>query len=307
MKTQSWLGGLLALQLLLAAALSLNSLRERSADVSTPFLDFAVSDVDRIVIDDNASNSTTLARSGADWGLASLADLPANKAKADALLETLGGLQTTMPVVSTDAGRERFDVSAEKFQRRLRLYDGEELLGEYFFGTSPGFRRTHGRRSGDDEVYALAFNNFDLPGDGNDWLDKTLLGAGTLQRIKGVDYELSKEGDAWQMAATEADAPPTLATAKVDELVNALESLRVLRAEGGLPEGERVVVEVTNGDGALQYEFATADSKYYVKRSDLEQAFTISQTDYERITGKTRAILLEMPEPAEGASEDAPA
>lgn len=306
MKTQTWLGGLLALQLVLAAGLALNGLHERSADGSAPLLDFAGADVDRIVIDDNASNSTTLARNADGWRLASLADLPANKAKADSLLEALAGLKTTLPVVSTAAGRERFEVTEDKYQRRLRLYDGEELLGEYFFGTSPGFRRTHGRRAEDDAVYALTFNNFDLPGDSNDWLDKTLLGAAGVQKVKGTDYELNKSGESWQLTAADStEVAPQVDASKVTELVNALESMRVLRAEDGLPEGERVVVDVTTESGELRYEFATADSKYYVKRSDLDRAFTISQTDYERIAGKTRELLIGAPTAPEAEGADA--
>ena len=308
MKTQTWLGGLLALQLLLAAGLALNSLRERGADTTAPLLDFATVDVDRIVIDDNASNSTTIAREGDGWQLESLSDLPANKTKTDNLLETLAGLKTTMPVVSTEAGRERFEVTEEKFQRRLRLYDGETLLGEYFFGTSPGFRRTHGRRADDDEVYALAFNNFDLPGDGNDWLDKTLLSADKVEKIKGPDFELTKNGDAWQLAAASStEVAPQVDAAKANELAAALEGLRVMRAEDAMPEGERVVVEVTTGDETLTYEFASMESKYYVKRSDLDHTFTISQSDYERIAGKTRDTLIGVPAPVEGEADDAKA
>jgi hypothetical protein len=304
MKTQTWLGGLLALQLVLAAGLALNGLRERTTDIAAPLLDFATADVDRIVIDDNASKSTTLTRDDGGWQLASLSGLPANKAKATSVLDTLAGLRTTMPVASTAAGRERFEVSEGKFQRRLRLYDGEKLLGDYYFGTSPGFRRTHGRRAGDDEVYALAFNNFDLPGDSNDWLDKALLGASGVQKVKAADYELSRNGDTWQLAAAdENEVAPQVDAGKVGELVNALESMRVLRAEDGLPEGERVVVEVTTDDGNLRYEFAADDSKYYVKRSDLDRAFTISKTDYDRIAGKTRALLVN----GEAAAEDSAA
>lgn len=292
MTTQTWLGGLLALQLVLATGLALDGLRERSADAAAPLLDFETAAVDRIIVDDNASKSTTLTRDDEGWQIASVEDLPANDAKADNMLDTLAGLRTTMPVVSTAAGRERFEVTEENFQRRLRLYDGDDLLGEYFFGTSPGFRRTHGRRADDDEVYALAFNNFDLPADANDWLDKTLLSAGDVTAIKGTDYQLSRNGDSWQLAAADAnEVAPQVDRSKVDELVNALESMRVLRVEDGLPEGERVVVEVTTKDGDFRYEFATADSKYYVKRSDLDRAFTISQTDYERIAGTTREML----------------
>ena len=303
MNTKNWLGGLLAVQLALAAGLALNTLRERSVDTSAPLLDFATTDVDRIVIDDNASKSTTLALDGESWELESLNGLPANQSKTRSLLESLAALKTTTPVVSTAAGRERFEVTEDNFQRRLRLYDGEELLGEYYFGTSPGFRRTHGRRADDDAVYALSFNNFDLPGDSNDWLDKTLLSSGDATTIKGPDFELSLDGDAWTLADA-ADGDAQLDAAKANELVSALESLRVLRAEDGLPEGERIVIEVATEDASYHYEFATANDKYYVKRSDLDGAFTISKTDYDRIAGKDRAALLTDPAASTQAEPD---
>jgi hypothetical protein len=305
MNTRQLLGGLLAAQLVLAAALSFNTLRERGADASAPLLDFPVADVDRIVIDDDAMKSTTLARAGEGWQLDSLSDLPANNAKTDGLLQSLADLRTTMPVVSTAAGRARFEVTEDKFQRRLRLYDGEKLLGEYFFGTSPGFRRTHGRRAEDDAVYALAFNNFDLPGDGNDWLNKSLLAAEKPQSVRGADFELRKNGDAWSLA--DVEAAEQLDVAKVNELVSALESLRVLRAEDTMPEGDWVEIGVSGAGTEWQYEFLDADGKYYVKRSDQQRAFTISQTDYERIAGKTRASLVAAPAADDSAGGDAKA
>lgn len=293
MKTQTWLGGLLAAQLLLATALSLNALRNSGTDAAAPLLDFQTTEVNRIVIDDNAGKSTTLARDGEGWRLDGL-ELPANTGKAANLLEALAGLKTTLPVVSTAAGRDRFEVTEDKFQRRLRLYDGENLLGEYFFGTSPGFRRTHGRRAEDDAVYALAFNNFDLPGDSNDWLDKSLLAAESPQKIRAADYEISKTNDAWELSGS-ADGEQ-LDAAKANELASALGGLRVLRAEDTMPEGEWIEVGVTTADGDWQYEFLSADGKYYVKRSDQPRAFTISQADYDRIAGKSRANLLSAPE-----------
>lgn len=305
MNTRNLLGGILAAQLVLAGALSLHTFRERGADPSAPLLDFATADVDRIEIDDNASKSTALAHDGESWQLASLAGLPANATKTDTLLDTLAGLRTTMPVVSSASGRERFEVTEDKFQRRLRLYDGEELLGEYYFGTSPGFRRTHGRRAEDDEVYALAFNNFDLPGDSNDWLDKSLLAAGAPEKITGPGFELRKEGDTWQLG--DLAEGEQLDMAKANELASALASLRVLRAEDTMPEGEWVEVGVTTGEGELRYEFLGQDGKYYVKRSDQPRVFTISQADHDRIAGKTREALIGAPGDDAAVSADAPA
>jgi hypothetical protein len=275
--------------------------------VAEPLLDFATADVDRIVIDDN-TNTATLERNNDGWQLGEPAMLPAERSRIEGLLASLESLQTTWPVVSSDAGRERFEVSEDKFQRRLQLYDGDELLGEYFFGTSPGFRRTHARRADDAEVYALAFNNFDLPADANDWLAKDLLSVAMPIHIAGPDFGISKENDMWQLdAAGGADEAGEINASVADELVSAFSSLRVLRAETAMPEGERVSFSVAAADGEWRYEFTSANSKYYVKRSDRDHAFTISQTDYERITGKGLDELLVAPaaEDAEDTDENA--
>src|SRR5690606_32957336 len=121
-----------------------------------------------------ADADTQLQKQSESWQLQEHA-LPANSSKVQSLLDTLAGLETTWPVAETASSRERFEVSDDRFQRKLQLYQGEQLLGEYYFGSSPGFRRTHARRAGEDAVYSLAFNSVDLPAQQSDWLDKTLL------------------------------------------------------------------------------------------------------------------------------------
>lgn len=288
MKTTSLLGGLLVAQLVLAGALMLG--RDAGTVEARPLLNFPASEVDRIVIDDN-SNSSTLQLADGQWQLAEAGSLPANSSRISGLLDNLTALSTTWPVASTTASHERFEVAEDKFQRRLRLYQDEQLLGEYYFGTAPAFRQTHGRRADEDEVYALAINNFDLPGDSNDWLDKSLVSAGGPESIEGPDFALSRNGEQWQLA----DGPGSAALAEpdlkeVDALVSALANLRVLRVEDA-PAGEVVQLAVSAEDGQWRYEFVQADSKYYVRRSDRPQSFTISQSDFERIAGKRRADL----------------
>ena len=291
MKTQTWLGALLVAQLLLALGLYANS-RSESGNLAEPLLDFPVADIDRIEIDDR-TNMTTLVKRDDQWLLTSPAELPASQTRVSSLLATLAGLQTGWPVVNTDSGRERFEVTEDNYQRQLGLYQGDELLDIWFFGTSPGFRKTHSRRDGNDEVYALAFNNFDLPADPNDWLDKTLLSSGTPESIKGPDFELVKMGEQWQLAAgAEENDASMLNQEQAGELAQAFSNLRVLRVENGLPEGERATFEVSSDTGTWEYQFVTADDRHYVKRTDREQAFTISQADYERIVNLTRDKLL---------------
>jgi hypothetical protein len=294
MQTRTILGATLAAQLLVAGALILSNAGSEASRSAEPWLTFAAANVDRIVIAD-ASGSATLGKSADSWQLSDLQQLPANGSRITTLLDNLAKLTTRWPVAESESGRERFEVTEAKFQRHLRLYDGDTLLGDYYFGTSPGFRQTHARRAGEDEVYALAFKNFDLPVDDNDWLDKGLLKVSDIDRIEGEGFELTRSGDDWQLAAGNEPDIAALDGSKAKSLASALQNLQVLRVADSVPAGETRTLTAKAGNKAWTFRFTKVESTYYVQRLDREHAFTISSADYDRIASITRGALLQEP------------
>lgn len=294
-KTQQWLGGILAAQILLGAGLLFGS-GWQDGRAPEPLLDFAVDSVDRLVIS-SAEDSTSLRRSGGEWQLQEHA-LPVNGTKVQGLLDSLAALETAWPVAETASSRERFEVSDKRFQRKLQLYQGERLLGEYYFGTSPGFRRTHGRRAGENAVYSLAFNSVDLPATESDWLDKTLLALNQPTRIQGPDFVLTRDGEDWKLEPAEGeDAAPELDKSKAQDLVSAFDNLRVLR-RAALPQaedGEAIEVypfEVVDADGTWLYRFTRTGDTRLAQRQDRELHFAVGSYDFDRIAGITRGDLV---------------
>jgi hypothetical protein len=305
MQMRSLLTGLLAAQVVLAGSLFMYNQSQRSNEPAVPLLGFAAADVDKIVVRDSA-NSATLLRQGDDWKLEEFGGLPANDSRITTLLDNLAALKTQWPVVNSAAGRERFEVSEDKFQRHLALYQGDQLLGEYYFGTSPGFRQTHARRADDDEVYALAFNNVDLPVDDNDWLQKDLLAIGEVTAIKGVDFELMQQDGAWQLQPPPAATETALDADKAKAMASALQNLRVQRVADSPPAGDTVTLTATSAEGSRDYLFTKTGAQYFVKRGDLEQVFTISAADYDKLGAITRASLLQaLPETTEESASAA--
>ncbi len=304
MQTKIVLGATLAAQLLLAGALFANRAGNEAAQAPAPWLEFPAGDVTRIVIAD-ANDSTTLARTSERWQLSDMQQLPANQDRITTLLDDFGKLNTRWPVAQSASGRERFEVSEEKFQRHLQLYNGDSLLGDYYFGTSPGLRQTHARRAGEDAVYAMAFNNFDLPVDANDWLDKGLLKMSDVDRIEGSDYVVTRNGDDWQLTPRNEPDATALDSAKAKSLASALQNLQVLGVAASVPESDTRSITAGSGNSSWVLRFTKADSTYYVQRSDIEQAFTISAADYYRIAGLNRGSLLQAPLPTPAAEATA--
>ncbi len=286
-KYHSWLAGLLAVQVVLAGGLFWYKEQAIPEATNEPLLSFEPAAINKLVIAD-ADSSVTLQKSGDQWQLPGLHNLPGVDQKVPELLNKLKEAKVRWPVATTESSRERFEVDEKKFQRRVEVFAGDKKMGEVLLGTSPGFRKVHVRRPDDNEIYAVNLNTFDMPVADTEWLDKTLLGAKDLKNIKGPDYELQKTDDQWNLAgsATEAiDAENVKVDAqKAQELANALSNLRIVDVAEKQPEGEPVVITVSTGAGEMQYEFLKAEDGYFVKRSDQSQVFTLSQFDYDRIT-----------------------
>ena len=305
---QMALSGVLALQLVLAAGLFWESSSRKQAQTkSTPLVQAETDALQRLEIVGDGK-SVTLVKQEDQWQLPQLHDLPVNRDKLDGLLEKLGALQGNWPIATSNSARERFEVAEEKFRKHLKLYTavGEEPVVELFVGTSPGFRKVHVRRAGDDAIYAVELNSFDLPEKADSWLDKTLLAAGDLTRIQGPDYTLEKGGDGWEFAAGDSEEIPAVDPGKARELASALEKLRITHVVDKAPQLEETEIVVELHGGERRYHFASADDKYYVRRDDRNQLFEISQYDFDRVMDKhhQNLVLVERDEEEQTAEEE---
>lgn len=297
------LAGVFAAQMLLAGLLYWQGQNGQAQSQAEPLLSFAAAEVDRVVIADG-DQSLTLHKQDGQWQLPDLQQLPGAADKMDELLERLTAIQLTWPVATTTGAHTRFEVADEKFQRRIEVFSGDKKQGEFFLGTSPGFRKVHARRAGESEVFAVNLNTFDLPVAANEWLDKSLIAATNPQSISGVDYTLQKSGDAWTLAEPTAEGEQAVNEQQANNLAKALTGLRVQTLASDLPDTEAVVIAVKDDKAEWRYEFMQADNNYYVKRSDKEAVFTISQSDYERITGVRQPQLALKEKEEKGEASD---
>lgn len=228
-KRIGWLGGLLAAQLLIVAGLLVGSVTESDAEAER-FLAFDPAAVTKFTVAE-ADEAVLLLREGdgdaAAWRLES--GLPADADKAKELLDEFADMAAPWPVATSSDSAERFEVTESAHQRRLTLENADEVLADFFLGTSPGYQRVHARAAGEDEIYSLDFSNYEAPTDTDQWLDKALLasiGEPSSIALEGA-WRLAKSEDQWLLDDAPADAEAA------DKLAGRFEDLRVLGIVSG--------------------------------------------------------------------------
>ena len=212
------LTGLLAVQLLLIGFLLL---RGGSEPTATALLDFEADDVMSISIEDGDGNRVALDRTDAGWRLG---EVPADADKVTGVIESLAGGAAGWPVATSEDSQARFEVTAEAFQRRVRFDGASGELATLYIGSSPGFRRVHARRDGEDAVFSIDFAVHELPADRDDWLNTQLLRTEGISRVVFPDGQVLAldDGGIWSLDGGAVDESAT------EEFVNRIARLSVL-------------------------------------------------------------------------------
>ena len=262
-----------------------------------PLISFNADLLDEIYISDRDDNEVILVRQGDEWLLPDLEDLPADDKMVRGLIEALAYQPHGRPLADTIPARQRFQVAAYLYQRRLTLVGEGELLGTIYLGTSPGFRRVHARNDAAGEIYSVNFNNFDAPASASAWLKRALLHINDAEAIQGPGFSLSRNGNTWVNAA--GIAPDRR---ELEALLLALASQQI---DGVADEDEQrslaemtpsFALDIETPDGVEHLEYFALEEGRFVFSRRYPLFFTLSDYDFDRITG-IDATLLAPPSP----------
>ncbi len=276
-----WLAGLVIFQLLLVGLVSLGSDDQQQA---RQLLDIQADAVSGFSITDAEGNTVKLSRGESGWRLG---EHPADDGKVTAAIESLASGAASWPVATSVSSQERFEVTADVFQRRVRFNSGDDLLAELYLGTSPGFRRVHARRDGEDAVYSIDYVLSDLPMTQSDWLDKNLFQTDTVTSVElptGQVLSRNESGD-WFVNGEATDA------AAMGRYLNRIMDLSVLglfepaSSEDAVVLGEPAVVRVEDAQGSheLSFSFNEADDEYVLSSDRLPGQFIVASYIVEQI------------------------
>ncbi len=295
------LGGVFVVQLLIVAWLLVSD--STLEDQGGALFDVDAAAIDSFVISDGTSQ-VTLRRAGEGW---QVGDWPADTTKAGELVSEFADMSAPWPVATTADSAARFEVTAEKFQRRIAFMSGETAAATVFLGTSPGYQRVHARIDGSDDVYAIPFSNFKAPVAESDWLDKTLLASeGTVRTVaSSKGFELKRGDEGWLVDGEAADQDAAQA------YVERFENLRVLNVVAELPEGveDKGQLDLSDDTGSLQLSFLHAgeEDDYFVRSSRRDGVFEIATYIAEQLLADKDSLLpdvLDAPEAPDVPEEE---
>ena len=281
------LGVLLVVQLVLVAIALVIPLGD---DDSAPqLLAFTSEQIDRLEIHDG-SDEVVIRSEASGWRVAGV---KADADKISDMLERLAGIDAPWPVATSSASAARFEVSADDYQRRLRLYSADEQIAEVFLGTSPGYERVHARRSGSDEVFSVQLSNYELSADVDSWMDKAVLAMDApptrIEMRKQVDdnievLESGDEGWLYNGAAADQDAAATYA--------NRFTTLRVLGLASPAVDGAAPPTAI----GQLQVANEAENVTFLISRQGEEDDYFItvqgSEVSYRLATYIAEQLLM---------------
>jgi hypothetical protein len=298
------LSGVLALQLVLALALTFSGTDYAAYKADEPLLAFDNDKVDQIVIDETGANSVTLKKHDGQWLIPAMADFPAEQARVTGLLDKIGALKKGWPVATTSDAAKRFKVAAEDHERRIVLKSGDQELATLLIGSSPTYRQAHVRTASADEIYSAEISAYEAGARGEEWVDKTYLDIpqDKIASISIGDVVLEQKDGKFTLAGLSADqkAKPAELPPIVSAVTNP--SFDVVQGKGkdALAKLEaadfEVTVKRTEGEPViLKYKKEGDGGAYLFASSAHPYVFRVAASTIKPLADAKREKLIEAP------------
>ena len=279
----------LLLILQLGIIVALYGPREGNTPVFGTFLALSASDIKEVHISDGDSE-VQLRRDDATW---TAAGLPVDAGRVQRLLVALRQ-DPGFRIADSSSAPTRFSVAEDHFERRIDLHSAAGDARVYL-GNAPSFGKTHARRDGEDGVYALSLNSFDVPADLSGWLDHSLLARSNLAALELYGARFEHGDDGWERE----DGTP-VDSATLEPLLEALARLQVTGVADPAAVDDEVdeSLHLTIDGSELRLLHDSDDERYYLHSERYDTLFDLSSLDAERLLEGARALGDEAPTPA---------
>ncbi|MDZ7748548.1 MAG: DUF4340 domain-containing protein [Halofilum sp. (in: g-proteobacteria)] len=287
------LGGLLAAQLVLAAALHLGDANRAAAAEGSqqPLASFERSAIDAVRIEGGDGNTLRVARGDDGWQLPGSDGFPARKQSVERLLRDLSGFEQRLPVARSASAHERFKVGAQSYVRRVTLLAGGEPQATVLFGSSAGTGRVYARAEGQDMVYEVRFPLWHAAVDASKWHDTSLVGvepSSVVQaRLPGFLVRRDDSGQGWKVVADGNGGATSADPGAAAKLVRQLAQPGFQRVARASPPdaAPALAYTLTTREGRevrYRYYGASGDGQPRLFRADQPWAYTVKAKQLAR-------------------------
>ena len=228
------------------------------------------------------------------WQDADLENFPVNQYKLTEFLSKITDLKRGLPVSFSEGSHERFEVSEEDYKIKVsvRKTDGASLV--LFFGKPATIRQSYVRLAGEDSVYIVDVESWELDASRDNWLDKGYLRI-SPENVSAIildDMTFKRKGNLFRLEAENYDQ------SKVDKFLENLTDLQLSHfvqeeelSKDGTGFEELFKYEKEDGSSGQVITMSTSDpeTSYFVRRTDKKGTFKIAAEIVEEI----RAASLE--------------
>lgn len=300
---------LLILQICLAVAFNTSDNSLENAAPGSPFATFKPDTVSTIDITGDKAEHLVLERTKSGWIIPSYFSAPASSMQVEELLNKLVNAKKGFIVATTKEAAKRFKTAEDDFERHIIIKQGTTSVSDFFIGTSAGFRHSHARISGQDEIMSIPISSYQVAADVDEWLDKNLVKQekSKLKQIEFNDISLIRNEKEWQ-----AEGVSTEKTNK-DELTKFIDKICNLTIQSVADPGkvaslfdskpEISFTFTTNDDTRVSYSLVKQEDHHVLKTSSSELYLKVSNWQLEDLTAFTlEKLSLE----TETQQEDAP-
>ena len=228
------------------------------------------------------------------WQDADLENFPVNQYKLTEFLSKITDLKRGLPVSFSEGSHERFEVSEEDYKIKVsvRKTDGASLV--LFFGKPATIRQSYVRLAGEDSVYIVDVESWELDASRDNWLDKGYLRI-SPENVSAIildDMTFKRKGNLFRLEAENYDQ------SKVDKFLENLTDLQLSHfvqeeelSKDGTGFEELFKYEKEDGSSGQVITMSTSDpeTSYFVRRTDKKGTFKIAA----EIVKEIRAASLE--------------
>lgn len=280
------LSALLLLQLVIAGILF--STDSNTQDISAKSLiSIHDSDLEKIQIIEDGHELILIKQTGR-WHLKDYPELPLRREKVNSLTKNLVTTQVTWPITSTKGSHERFKVAIENNQKQLVFTDSKGKSQTLLLGSSPSYKQLYVRNMAENDVYSIEYSAYQVSAEPNEWLDKSLLSITNVNEIRHEKINIRQKDKVWQLISpTTETTQQHLNAENVQNLVDQLSRLSVSGIAEKSYEPKNKLVVLNDKNTQFTYYFATEDEHYFIKRTDVNQWFTLPKSNFEQLTNLT--------------------